>query len=348
MSKMKRLFSHSATMKSRPPSGPLEYVHVASNCLEAVTNEKKDPREQAKAMEDLAKSIRDIKEILYGDTEKFPNADLGVQVTQEIFKGDFFSLLVRSIPLLDFDTRKDASQIVANLQRQKVLNRMVASDYLADHTELLDLMILGYENPGNQLFYGSMLKDCIRHQAVAKYILDCPLFPKFFQYMELPNFEVSSDAATTFKELLTRHKSTVADFLNRKFDSFILEYTKLLESSTYITRRMAVKTLGDILLDRSNGSALKRYVGSKANLKVIMNMLKEPNKSIQVEALRILKVFVNNEAPSEVLGVLISNKEKLLRFLTEFKLDKEDEKFNTEKAQVVQAIMDLKEPPAPS
>ncbi|KAI8558106.1 hypothetical protein RHMOL_Rhmol04G0063100 [Rhododendron molle] len=44
------------------------------------------------------------------------------------------------------------------------------------------------------------------------------------------------------QDLLTRHKSTVADFLLRNYQWFFREYnSRLLESPNYITRRHAVK-----------------------------------------------------------------------------------------------------------
>ncbi|WZZ79392.1 hypothetical protein YC2023_099964 [Brassica napus] len=43
----------------------------------------------------------------------------------------------------------------------------------------------------------------------------------------LPNFDIASDAAATFKELLTRHKSTVAEFLTKNEDWFFADYNSM-------------------------------------------------------------------------------------------------------------------------
>jgi calcium binding protein 39 len=40
-------------------------------------------------------------------------------------------------------TRKDATQVVANLQRQQVSSKIVASEYLESNKDLLDILILG-------------------------------------------------------------------------------------------------------------------------------------------------------------------------------------------------------------
>ena len=57
------------------------------------------------AVEELAKNMRDIKEILFGDTERFPTPELGTQLAAEIFRGEFLSQLIYSVPLLEFDVR---------------------------------------------------------------------------------------------------------------------------------------------------------------------------------------------------------------------------------------------------
>ena len=245
------------------------------------------------------------------------------------------------------EARKDSTQVVANLQRQLVQSKLIASDYLEKNLDLMDSLISGYENTDMALHYGAMLRECIRHQVVARYVLDSPNMKKFFDYIQLPNFDVAADAAATFKELLTRHKSTVAEFLSKNYEWFFAEYnSKLLESSNYITRRQAVKLLGDMLLDRSNSVVMTRYVSSRDNLRILMNLLRETSKSIQIEAFHVFKLFAANQnKPADIISILVANKSKILRLLEDFKLEKEDEQFEADKAQVMREIaaLELKE-----
>jgi calcium binding protein 39 len=166
---------------------------------------------------------------------------------------------------------------------------------------------------------------------------------KFFDYIQLPNFDVAADAAATFKELMTRHKSTVAEFLTKNYDWFFAEYnSKLLESTNYITRRQAIKLLGDMLLDRSNSGVMTRYVSSRDNLRILMNLLRESSKSIQIEAFHVFKLFAANQnKPPDIVSILMANRSKLLRLFADFKIDKEDEQFESDKAQVVREIAAL-------
>ncbi|XP_059624784.1 putative MO25-like protein At5g47540 [Cornus florida] len=328
--------------KSKPKT-PADLVRQTRDILIYVDrnlNTRETKREEK--MAELNKLIRELKQILYGNSETEPVSDACAKLTQEFFKENTLRLLIICLPKLNLEARKDATQVVANLQRQQVQSRLIACDYLEANKDLMDILVSGYETD-MALHYSAMLRECIRHQSVARYVLESDHMKKFFDYIQLPNFDIAADAAATFKELLTRHKSTVAEFLSKNYDWFFAEYnSKLLESTNYITRRQAVKLLGDILLDRSNSAVMTRYVCSRDNLRILMNLLRESSKSIQVEAFHVFKLFAANQnKPPDIVGILVANRSKLLRLFADFKLDKEDEQFEADKAQVVKEIAAL-------
>lgn len=331
--------------KSKPRT-PVDLVRQTREFLiYAEHSSDSDPRESKREekMVELSKLIRDLKHVLYGNSEAEPVAEACTQLTQEFFRENTLRLLISCLPKFSLETRKDATQVVANLQRQQVQSRLIACDYLEANIDLMDILVAGYDNADMALHYGSMLRECIRHQSVAKYVLESEHMKRFFEYIQFPNFDIAADAAATFKELLTRHKSTVAEFLSKNYDWFFAEYnSKLLESANYITRRQAVKLLGDILLDRSNSAVMTRYVSSRDNLRILMNLLRETSKSIQIEAFHVFKLFAANQnKPPDIVGILVANKSKLLRLFADFKADKEDEQFEADKAQVVKEIAAL-------
>ncbi|GAY35352.1 hypothetical protein CUMW_015820 [Citrus unshiu] len=364
--------------KSKPRT-PVDIVRQTRDLI-IYANRSADVRESKREdkMAELCKNIRELKSILYGNSESEPVSEACAQLTAEFFRENTLRLLITCLPKLNLEARKDATQVVANLQRQQVHSKLIASDYLEANIDLLDILIAGYENTDMALHYGAMLRECIRHQSVARYVLESQHMKKFFDYIQLPNFDIAADAAATFKELLTRHKSTVAEFLSKNYDWFFAEYnSKLLESSNYITRRQAVKLLGDILLDRSNSVVMTRYVSSRENLRILMNLLRvryfprmhvedifylayqklqgtepvtfdkislhmESSKSIQIEAFHVFKLFAANQnKPPDIVSILVANRSKLLRLFADFKTDKEDEQFEADKAQVVKEIAGL-------
>ncbi|KAK6133182.1 hypothetical protein DH2020_033072 [Rehmannia glutinosa] len=334
-----------ALFKSKPKT-PADLVRQTRDLLIFVDRggpDTKENKREEKEMMELSKLIRNLKQVLYGDSESEPVSEACAQLTQEFLKENTLRLLIICLPKLDLEARKNATQIVANLQRQQVQCRLIACDYLEKNMDLMDILITGYENTDLALHYGTMLRECIRHQSVARYVLQSEHMKKFFDYIQLPNFDIASDAAATFKELLTRHKSTVADFLSNNYDWFFAEYnSKLLESTNYITRRQAIKLLGDMLLDRSNSAVMTRYVSSRDNLRILMNLLRESSKSIQIEAFHVFKLFAANQnKPPDIVSILHANQNKLLRLIADFKTEKEDEQFEADKAQVMKEIAEL-------
>jgi len=69
------------------------------------------------------------------------------------------------------------------------------------------------------------LRECIRNHIVANYVMESPHMKKFFDYIQLPNFDIAVDAATIFKELMARHKSTVVEFFSNNYEWFFINIT---------------------------------------------------------------------------------------------------------------------------
>lgn len=76
---------------------------------------------------------------------------------------------------------------------------------------------------------GTMLKECIRHEHLAKIILSSEQFYDFFAYVEVSTFDIASDAFSTFKDLVTKHKQLCSEFLERNYDRFFDAYQNLLQ-----------------------------------------------------------------------------------------------------------------------
>lgn len=49
---------------------------------------------------------------------------------------------------------------------------------------------------------GIMLRECIRHEPLAKIVLHSEHFHNFFNYVEMSTFDIASDAFATFKVTL--------------------------------------------------------------------------------------------------------------------------------------------------
>ncbi|EIE84747.1 calcium-binding protein 39 [Rhizopus delemar RA 99-880] len=239
--------------------------------------------------------------------------------------------------------KKDVAQIFNNLLRRQIGSRWPTVEHICGREDILFNLLRGYEQPEVALNCGLILRECIRHEALAKIILYSGKFYQFFEYVEMSTFDIASDAFASFKEILTRHKQMVADFLELNYDDFFEHYRRLLQSENYVTKRQSLKLLGEILLDRTNFTVMTRYISNADNLKLMMNLLRDRSRNIQFEAFHVFKVFVANPHKTRpIVDILIKNQEKLIHFLGNFHNDRQDdEQFNDEKAFLIKQIQEL-------
>ena len=183
-----------------------------------------------------------------------------------------------------------------------------------------------------------------RYEKLCRHILYSKEFMRMFDYVQLPTFEIASDAAASFREILTRHKALAAEYLESNFDSFFTAFNAMLEKGNYVTRRQSLKLLSELLLDRANIASMMRYIGSVENLCLMMNLLRDEARSIQFEAFHVFKVFVANpNKPAPVRSILSMNREKMIGYLANFQNDREDEQFTEEKAMLTRLLEQMGE-----
>ncbi|KAI8854394.1 Mo25-like protein [Chytridium lagenaria] len=306
-----------------------------------------DQNDKKKANEEISKNLIAMKVILYGDGESDPVPESVAQLSHEVYSSDLLPLLIQNIFKIEFEAKKDVAQVFNNLLRRQVGTRFPTAEYICSRPELLISLLQGYENQEIALNCGMILRECLRHEILARIVLESTSFWKLFSYVELSTFDVASDAFATFKDVLTKHKALVASFLEEHYDEFFVKYTMLLNSNNYVTKRQSLKLLGELLLDRTNFNVMTRYIGNSENLKLMMNLLRDKSRNIQFEAFHVFKVFVANpNKAKQILDILQKNRDKLLNFLSNFHNDRaDDEQFNDEKAFLIKQIQDL--PPLP-
>jgi len=319
---------------------------LAKNLRENLTHLSHDgsDKKASKAQDEVSKTLAAMKNMLYGTADQDPQTELMAQLAQEMYNNNMLFFLIQSLPKIDFEAKKDVAQIFNNLLRRQIGTRSPTVDFICRNPAILFTLIKGYENQEIALNCGMMLRECCRAEDLARLILYSDEFYNFLKYVEVSTFDVASDAFSTFKELLTRHKMLCAEFLEANYDKVFTHYRKLLDSENYVTKRQALKLLGELLLDRHNFTIMTKYISNPDNLKLMMIMLRDKSKNIQFEAFHVFKVFVANpNKPRPILEILLRNKDKLVDFLTRFHNDRsEDEQFNDEKAYLIKQIKELK------
>uniref|UniRef100_A0A8C0S517 Calcium binding protein 39 like n=1 Tax=Canis lupus familiaris TaxID=9615 RepID=A0A8C0S517_CANLF len=271
---------------SKSPKNPAEIVKVLKDNLAIL--EKQDKKTD-KASEEVSKSLQAMKEILCGTNDKEPPTEAVAQLAQELYNSGLLVTLIADLQLIDFEGKKDVTQIFNNILRRQIGTRSPTVEYISAHPHILFMLLKGYEAPQIALRCGIMLRECIRHEPLAKIILFSSQFRDFFKYVELSTFDIASDAFATFKDLLTRHKVLVADFLEQNYDTIFEDYEKLLLSENYVTKRQSLKLLGELILDRHNFAIMTKYISKPENLKLMMNLLRDKSPNIQFEAFHVFK-----------------------------------------------------------
>ncbi|RLN16800.1 putative MO25-like protein [Panicum miliaceum] len=216
--------------------------------------------------------------------------------------------------------RKDLVHCWCILLRQKDDDSYCCVQYIENHLELLDFLVGCYKNLDIALNCGNMLRECIKYPTLANFEL-------FFEYVELPNFDIASDALNTFKDLLTKHETVVSEFLGSHYDQFFELYSRLLLSTNYVTRRQAMKFLSEFLLEAPNSQIMKRYIVEVRFLNIMINLL---------------KVFVANpNKPRCIIEALLENRRELLKLLHNLPTSKGDDELDEEKDLIIQQIQKL-------
>jgi calcium binding protein 39 len=324
---------------------PQEVIRTLKEGLLFLTrSDNKEDKRYQRAVEDVSSQLSTVKSILCGTGDTEPVSEVTAQLAQEVYNSSLLEQLINNLAKIDFEGRKDVAQIFNNLLRRQIGTRSPTVDYVVMHRDILFALLAGYESPEVALNCGIMLRECFRHEELARLILNSDSFYKFFDYVELSTFDIASDAFSTFKDLLTKHKMLSAEFLEANYDKVFSHYQRLLNSENYVTRRQALKLLGELLLDRHNFTIMTRYISNPDNLKLMMNMLKEKSRNIQFEAFHVFKVFVANpNKPRPIQEILWRNRDKLVEFLSKFHNDRsEDDQFNDEKAYLIKQIKEMK------
>lgn len=75
---------------------------------------------------------------------------------------------------------------------------LLNSDYV-NYLDLIFINLYRYESAEVALNCGMMLRECLRHEPLARMVLFSEDFFCFFRYVELSTFDIASDAFASFK-----------------------------------------------------------------------------------------------------------------------------------------------------
>jgi len=289
-------------------------------------------------LDEIQKNISVIKISVAGDGVNEPTSSAAASTAADAATCDFFQKCVEHISSLNGDTRRDLV-VVFN----KLLKFPPIVEHLKDQPPMFSSLVSSYADAELSLPVSLIWAEIIRYEPLVEVCLVPKIFFPFFSLIQNENFDVATNSFGTFKELLTKHKTIVARFLEANYNEVFELYTGLLKSENYVTKRTSLKLLGELLLDRSNFHVMTKYISESSNLKLMLMLLRDKSRNIQFEAFHVFKVFVANpKKPERILDILVRNKEKLIEYLSDFHNDRgEDEQFMEERAYLIRQIQSL-------
>ncbi|KAA0184282.1 hypothetical protein HAZT_HAZT002503 [Hyalella azteca] len=126
---------------SKTPKNPPEVVRALK---EALTSLERSDKKAEKAQEDISKCLSQMKTMLYGSSDSDPPTDIVVsQLSQECYNTNLLLLLISNLHRIDFEGKKDVSQIFNNILRRQIGIRTPTVEYLCTKPEILYTLITG-------------------------------------------------------------------------------------------------------------------------------------------------------------------------------------------------------------
>ncbi|GMM28838.1 Hym1 protein [Martiniozyma asiatica (nom. inval.)] len=293
-----------------------------------------------KGSPELSRHLHSVDQIFNGNSP-FSDPDSMTLFFQEVYATDLLYLLISHLKEIEFDSRKIVVSLFSAMLRRKVGARSPTVDYLLAKHKIIVLLLRGPEEKETSINTGTMLREALEYEGIARAVLWDPRMWKLFEYVNTEEFETSTDAFSTIYKLLTFHEKLVAEFFSAEgnVDRFILEINRLISKGNYVTKRESIKLLSKLIMVKSNFGLLSVYVNNVNNLKIIMVLLGDRSKNIQMETFNVFKVFVANPRREKaVLDVLTKNRDKLLQFITTFAIDSREEELLAEKMFVLGQI----------
>jgi calcium binding protein 39 len=331
-----------AFLFKRNPKTPQELVRALN---ESVAKLDLTSDHLKKYQDESARFLKQVKVILHGDDGNEPSPDQISILSQEMYTNDTLYYLIHNLKKLDFDSRKDVGILFSTLLRRQLREKSPTVDYLVNSKpEILMILLRAPESNEVGLICGQILRDCIKFEKINQFVLNDKMFWNYFTYVQNPIFEIAADAFTTLHDLLTIHKELVLNFLAENYEMFTSNINKLIQSTNYVVKRQSLRLLSELVLRRQNRLFLNKYFDDQNNLKLIMLLLNDKSKNLQLEAFDIFKFFVVKPKKSQkVLDILIKNKENFIEFFNSFSIQSHDSNLIDERDYILGEIQKLPE-----
>ncbi|TID29210.1 hypothetical protein CANINC_002095 [Pichia inconspicua] len=305
--------------------------------------------EKKKAQDDITRHLVTIKMFINGDAHTFTDSaqsfhESTTHLCQEVINADLIYNLIVHLVDIEFDSRKIVMTLFNFLLGQRVSNKLITVEYLLKNPKVIYALMQGPQSMEVSLNMGIMLRDALKYEQLASMIMSTQSFWPYFRFVDSECFEIATDAFATLNDLFREHPNVVSTFFSSDSNTqkFIDNINSLILNGNYVTKRESTKLLADLMMVKLNYNMMTRYVNDVENLKVIMLLLGDKSKNIQIEGFNVFKIFVANPKKEKaIVDILVKNREKLLEFLFSLNKERGDDLFIAEKDYIIQQVESL-------
>lgn len=293
--------------------------------LEELLMKLDSAQDSKKALEDVHRYLRQVKALVSGEDGSVVYAEQIALISQEMANTECLYYMVLGLRRMDFDLRKDVVSVFSGLlKRLNGTERLIVYSLLQKKTTLT-LLLRGPEHEELAPCTGKILRECVAYESLHRYFLYQDLFWNYFDYPQRQLFETTAETVQTLEVLLTRNPKLVGEFLASNREHFIIKINSLIQSDNYVLKRRSVYLLNEILLRKQSQAFLLSYTDDPTSLKVVMLLLSDKLKNVNVEGFHILKYFIGKPKKTQkIFDILVKNKDNFLRFFDHFDISDED------------------------
>ncbi|CAL9737916.1 hypothetical protein MOSE0_M11232 [Monosporozyma servazzii] len=334
------------------PKTPSDYVKLLLEQLSKI-NTASTVDNKKKLQEECFNYLIAIKMYIMGEADPKPTPELIEEMYKEMHNLDLFYEILHHFSDLEFEARKEVVLIFSICLNYSKDNKFVTVDFLVSKPRTITYMLRFMETTLQDrtlpqdvfLLVGTMVIECIKYEQLNRLILKDTQLWKFFQFATINNFEISTESLQILNSALSDHPKLVSrEFFcsETNVTKFIQNINKLIAHGSYVTKRQSTKLLASLILRRANNQLMQSYINSPDNLKLIMTVMTDKSKNLQLEAFNVFKVMVANPRKTKpVFDILTKNRDKLLMYFEKFGADISDRSFQDEREFIIQQIDSL-------
>lgn len=252
-------------------------------------------------------------------------------LAERLLKNDYFIKVVDPEMLMElsFTVRKDIGYVGKWMMQWNAGGFL---EYALEHSNMMMLLLRGYEQKEIALISGNLLRDMLQYKELCRLLLE--RYPEWIISILVyvcrfeKEFDVAADAFSNLNLVMTKDNEAFGKYLDEYGNVFFEKYHDLIRNGdNFMIQRQSLMVLGKLLLDPIHFDRMVQYVGNKKYLKLIMGCLRHPNYSFRIEAFHVFKVFVANPNKSKsIVYILKKNRDKLMEFLVHFENTNVDRK----------------------